>query len=65
MSNSIKLLSKKQVKELVVLSYAHTARLEAEGKFPRRLRLGTYRSSRAAYVESEIQDWIKTQLDKR
>ncbi len=36
-----KLLSKKQVKERVLYSYAHTARLEAKGQFPKRVRLCT------------------------
>ena len=36
----MKLLSKKAVRELVLFSYAHTARLEAAGKFPKRVPIG-------------------------
>jgi prophage regulatory protein len=57
-----KLLSKRQVKDLVTYSFAHTARLEAEGKFPKRVRLGT---GRVAYVASEIQDWIAARIAER
>jgi prophage regulatory protein len=57
-----KLLSKKQVKERVLYSYAHTARLEAKGQFPKRVRLGT---GRVAYVEDEIDAWVQTKIDDR
>jgi prophage regulatory protein len=51
----MKLLTKKQVRELTTYSYAHIDRMEREGKFPKRLRLG---QARVAWYESEIQDWI-------
>lgn len=57
-----KLLSKKQVKELVLYSYAHTARLEKEGRFPKRVRLGT---GRVAYVAEEIEAWIQARINDR
>lgn len=58
----MKLLSKKQVKEKVLYSYAHIDRLEHAGLFPKRLRLG---QQRVGWLESEVDDWIKTKLDKR
>lgn len=58
----MKLLSKKAVKELVTYSFAHTARLEAAGRFPKRVRLGT---GRVAYVESEVHDWISARIAER
>lgn len=58
----MKLLSKKAVKALVTYSFAHTARLEAAGTFPKRVRLGT---GRVAYVESEILDWISARIAER
>ncbi len=58
----MRLLSKRQVKDLVTYSFAHTARLEASGQFPKRVRLGT---GRVAYVESEIQDWIADRIAER
>jgi prophage regulatory protein len=57
-----RLLSKRQVKELVTYSFAHTARLEADGKFPKRVRLGT---GRVAYVEREVSDWIASRIAER
>ncbi|MBV9570751.1 MAG: AlpA family phage regulatory protein [Alphaproteobacteria bacterium] len=58
----MRLLSKKQVRDLVLYSFAHTARLEAAGKFPKRIRLGT---GRVGYVEEEIQDWIRSKVAER
>lgn len=57
-----KLLSKKQTKERVLYSYAHTARMEAEGRFPKRVRLG---QGRVAYVESEVEDWLQARISER
>jgi prophage regulatory protein len=58
----MKLLSKKAVRELVLFSYAHTARLEAAGKFPKRVQIG---ENRVGYVEQEILDWIKARIAER
>lgn len=61
-SEAMKFLTKKQVKALVTWSFAHTARLEADGKFPKRVRLG---SGRVVYVESEILDHMQALVAKR
>jgi prophage regulatory protein len=58
----MKFLSKKQVKAIVTYSLAHTARLEAAGLFPKRVRLGT---GRVAYVESEVLDWMTARIADR
>jgi prophage regulatory protein len=72
-------LSKKQVRELISLSYATIDRLEADGKFPKRVPLTdpvTYRCRktkriirksfpRVGWVEDEIHDWMKERLAKR
>ena len=58
----MRFLSKKQVKELVLYSFAHIDRLEAAGKFPKRVRLG---QNRVGWVESEIIEWIKRKIWKR
>lgn len=57
-----RLIDKRAVKNLVVYSFAHTARLEAAGQFPKRVRLGT---GRVAYVESEVLDWIEARIALR
>lgn len=57
-----RLISKRETKERVTYSFAHTARLESEGKFPKRVRIGT---GRVAYVESEIDAWIAQRIAER
>jgi predicted DNA-binding transcriptional regulator AlpA len=59
------LLSRKQVRELVGLSYAHTARLEKKGKFPKRMRLTEYKRGRCAYYAHEIAAWIRERAGHR
>lgn len=61
----MRLLSKKEVKGLVIYSFAHIARLEAEGKFPKRVRLGEGRYCRVGWVESEIYGWIEARISER
>ncbi|MEQ1933831.1 MAG: AlpA family phage regulatory protein [Fimbriimonadaceae bacterium] len=56
------LLSRKQVKALTLYGDAHRARLEAAGKFPRRVRLGQGRYARVGWVESEIMEWIQAKI---
>jgi len=58
----MKLLSKKQVREKVLYSFAHIARLETAGRFPQRVPLGP---GRVGYVEEEIDDWIRTRIAER
>jgi prophage regulatory protein len=58
----MRLLSKKQVRERVVYSPAHIARLEAAGSFPKRIRLG---QGRVGWLETEIDDWITSRVAER
>ena len=58
----MRFLSKKQVKALVLYSFAHTARLEAAGLFPKRVPLGT---GRVGYVEGEVMDWMAARVADR
>lgn len=60
-----RLLSKKQVREIVLYSYAHIDRLEKAGLFPARVRLSPHRNGRVGYVEDEILAWIETKLAQR
>ncbi len=55
----MRLLSKKEVRDRVVYSFAHIARMEKAGQFPSRVRLG---QNRVAWVEDEIDDWIKQRI---
>jgi prophage regulatory protein len=57
-----KMLSKRQVKELVLYSPQHIARLEAAGQFPKRVRLG---ANRVGWVEEEVLAWLQQRIDAR
>ena len=58
----MRILSKHQLKELVLYSNSHTARLEKAGKFPKRVQLGP---NRVGWVETEEMDWLRQKLDCR
>ena len=58
----MKILSKRQLKELVLYSPQHISRLEAAGNFPKRVKLG---ANRVGWVESEVLDWLQERLDRR
>lgn len=58
----MRLLSKKQVRDLVLYSFAHIDRLEAAGKFPTRVRLG---QNRVGWVEQEVVGWIEQRIWQR
>ena len=55
-------LSKRQLKELVLYSPQHIARLEKAGKFPKRIQLG---SNRVGWLESEVLEWLQEKLAAR
>lgn len=58
----MRILSKRQLKELVLYSPQHVARLEKAGKFPRRVQLGP---NRVGWVESEVLEWLEQRLANR
>ena len=58
----MRLLSKRQVKELVLYSPQHIARLEAAGQFPKRVRLG---QNRVGWVETEVLEWLHERIEAR
>lgn len=61
----MRMLSKKQVRELVLYSPAHIARLEQADQFPKRVRLGTGPRGRVGWLETEVLDWLKARLALR
>ena len=58
----MRILSKRHLKELVLYSPQHIARLEAAGEFPLRVQLGR---NRVGWVESEVLDWLQERIDGR
>lgn len=59
-----KLVSKKELKSVYGVPYcfAHIARLEAAGKFPKR---GTLGACRVAWVAEEVETWIDERIANR
>ena len=60
--NVMRILSKRQVKESVLYSPQHIARLEKAGQFPKRVQLGP---NRVGWVESEVLEWLEVRLAQR
>ena len=58
----MRLISKRQLKELVLYSPQHIARLEAAGRFPKRVQLG---HNRGGWIEQEVLDWLQERIDAR
>ncbi len=58
MSNVRKLVSKKELKSVygIPYSFAHDARLEKAGQFPKRKQLG---ACRVAWYADEVETWIE------
>ena len=58
----MRILSKRQLKELVLYSPQHIARLEKAGQFPKRVQLGP---NRVGWVEEEVREWLQKRIDAR
>ena len=58
----MRILSKRQLKELVLYSPQHIARLEAAGAFPMRVQLG---QCRVGWIEEEVLDWLQERIKRR
>ncbi len=59
-----KLVSKKELKSVygIPYSFAHIARLEHAGDFPKRIKLGV---CRVAWMAEEIEGWITERANRR
>ena len=58
----MRIISKRQLRDLVPYSPQHIARLEKAGKFPKRVHLGP---NRVGWVEEEVQDWLVAKAMQR
>ena len=58
------LVSKKELRTVCGIPYSpqHIARLEAAGKFPKRVQLG---QNRVAWVLKEVEGWLDERIAKR
>lgn len=61
---SLKLVSKKELKTVygIPYSFAHIARLETAGRFPKRVTLG---ECRVAWLCEEVEAWIEERIANR
>jgi prophage regulatory protein len=59
---AMRILSKRQLKELVLYSPQHIARLETAGRFPKRVHLG---QCRVGWIEQEVLDWLQERINRR
>ena len=57
-----KMISKKQLKEMVLYSPQHILRLEKAGEFPKRVQLGRHR---VGWILEEVEDWLQKRIDLR
>ncbi len=59
-----KLVTKKELKSVYGVPYcfAHIARLEVAGEFPKRVKLG---ACRVAWVAEEVETWIDERIGNR
>lgn len=57
-------VSKKELKTVCGIPYSgqHIARLEAAGRFPKRIRLG---QNRVVWLLSEIEEWLNARIAAR
>lgn len=58
----MRIISKRQLKELVLYSSQHEARLEKAGMFLKRVQIGL---NRVGWVEEEVFGWFQKRLDRR
>ena len=59
------LVSKKVAREKCLYSFAHMARLETIGQFPKRIRLGNGPRCRVGYDLDELENWIAERSARR
>lgn len=59
---TIRIISKKELRQLVLYSPAHIDRLEKAGKFPKRVQLGP---CRVGWIENEVLDWLQARINER
>jgi prophage regulatory protein len=62
LSATMRILSKKDLRALVLYSPAQIDRLEKAGLFPKRVQLGP---CRVGWVESEVLAWLQQRIDCR
>jgi prophage regulatory protein len=62
MPKSFRVITKKELRQLVPYTPQHILRLEREGRFPRRIRLG---ENRVGWILAEVEGWIAARMAER
>ena len=62
MTETPRLITRKQLRTIVPYTPQHILRLEKRGKFPRRIRVG---ENRVAWLLSEVERWIAVRVEQR
>jgi len=57
-----RLITKRELCQMVPYTPQHILRLEKEGKFPRRVQVGP---NRVAWLESEVEAWVAARVAER
>ena len=57
-----RLITKSELRKIVPYTPQHILRLEKQGVFPRRVRLG---ANRVAWLLSEIEEWVAARVAER
>lgn len=57
-----RLITKRELRQMVPYTPQHILRLEKEGKFPRRVQVGP---NRVAWVEAEVEAWVAARVAER
>ena len=58
----MRIIRKRELKQKIGYSDMHISRLEAAGRFPRRIQLGP---NSVGWLDSEISDWIQQKVAER
>jgi prophage regulatory protein len=61
-SHPSRLITKAELRAMVPYTPQHILRLEKQGVFPRRIRLG---ANRVAWLLTEIEDWVAARVAER
>jgi prophage regulatory protein len=62
MFRPMRILSKKDLRAMVLYSPAHIDRLEKAGRFPKRIQLGP---GRVGWLENEVLAWVAERVRER
>jgi len=61
----MRIIDWKQLKSMQPYSRQHIARLEAQNRFPRRVRLGNGPRTRCGWVHDEVTAWLEERANRR